>query len=479
MKRRAPPLFDWTLFWDWAGFTWRALRRHPMVGAAAFVLTLALAVAAAAFLPRKYVSSTKLLARPTSYMASIANPNAPWSDEAPMRAARERVLARDSLTKIAQDTNLVAEWQKGRSPILRMKDQLQQLIGGGWTGETWSEIVVGTLEKRLQVSADYETVEIAVEWPDAAMARRIVEAASRNFVESRHVTEVEAMTEAIGILEVHAAQTDLLIQEAVGNLRRVVAERSRGDSRVLARAAANAPSRPRAVTSQELAQLKFMLRSKQNALESLQEQRARELTRARATLEQQQVVFNRSHPAITELERQVKALERPSPQMVQLKRDVIDLERDLEERGGKVDRSARRSNAPAQTTGLVSEASLANLPPELERDPAISVAQEQVRVALGRHQELLMRIGSARMALDTARAAFKYRFHAVKPAQTPKVALAPNVPAILAAGLFVGIVLAFFAAAAVDLWKRTLAEAWQVRRMLKVPLLVELKGPIK
>jgi hypothetical protein len=287
------------------------------------------------------------------------------------------------------------------------------------------------------------------------------------------------MTEAIGILEVHAAQTDVLIQEALGNLRRVVAERSRGDSRVLARAAANARSRPRTVTSQELAQLKFMLRSKQNALELLQEQRARELTRARATLEPQQVVFNRSHPAITELERQVKALERPSPQMLELKRDVIDLERELEERGGKVDRSVRPSTAPAQTSGLVSEASLANLPPELERDPAISVAQEQVRVALGRHQELLMRIESARMALDTARAAFKYRFHAVKPAQTPKVALAPNVPAILGAGFFVGIVLAFFAAAAVDLWTRTLAEAWQVRRQLKVPLLVELKGPLK
>lgn len=476
-RSNGPPLFDWKLFFEWVGFVWRSLGRHPALGAAVFGLTLSVAIAAAVFLPRRYLASTRLLARPTGFMASLTNPNGWYWDDAPTRAARERVLARDSLQKIAQDTDLVAQWQARRGTLPKMKDQLMQLIDGAWNADVWSDIVVGTLEKKLQVTADDETVEIAVEWPDAEMARRIVETASRNFLETRHVSELAAITETIGILELHASQTEGTIEEALLNLRRVVAERSQNDRRVLARAAANVRGRPRHATSQELAQVKFMLRGKQRALADLVEQRSRTLNDLKARLAQQRVVSDPTNPAITELERAIASLKRDTPQMAQLRRDVIDLERELEEKGGKPDESARARTQPAQGTGLVSEASLANLPPELERDPSISVAQDQVRVALGRHQELLQRVQMARISLDTVRAAFKYRFHAVKPPQTPRTALAPNVPLLLLAGIFLGVVLAFFATAGLDVWRRTLCEPWQVRRLLNLPLLVELKGP--
>jgi hypothetical protein len=52
------------------------------------------------------------------------------------------------------------------------------------------------------------------------------------------------------------------------------------------------------------------------------------------------------------------------------------------------------------------------------------------------------------------------------------------VPRVLAIGILLGIVLAFFAAAGVDLWRKTLCEPWQVRRALDLPLLVELEGRV-
>ncbi len=479
-RPRPPPLFDWPALADWARFVLRSFGRHRWLGVTVIVTTLVVTGLVVAFAPRRYSASTKLLARPTTAMAALANPNVPIWDEAPTRAARERVLAHDSIEKIAAETDLVVQWRLRRNPVLKMKDQLQQLLGGAWTDDVWSDIVVGTLEQRLRVGADEQTVEISVEWPDPDLARRIVESATRNFIETRHVRQIEAINEAISILELHATQTQESVDGALENLRRVLYERSRGDSRVLARAAAKRNARPRAVTSQELAQLEFTLRAKQAAVAELEEQRRRALDQAKATLQQQAVLYNRASPALRELERKVRELERDSPQLAQLKRDVHELETDFEEKGGKPGKAIAVTPAPpAQSTGLVSEASLANLPPELERDPAVSVAQEQVRVTLGRYQELLMRVESARLALDTARAAFKHRFQTLRPAQTPKTALSPNVPATLAAGLLFAIVLAFFATAGLDLFKRTLCEPWQIRRQLKLPVLVELKEPPK
>jgi uncharacterized protein involved in exopolysaccharide biosynthesis len=230
------------------------------------------------------------------------------------------------------------------------------------------------------------------------------------------------------------------------------------------------------VPAQELAQLKFLLRSKQRAIADLEEFRNRQLTELRTTLEQQRVIYNRSHPVILELEQRVEALQRDSPQLVQLKRDELDLTREIESKGGGAqERVSDSSLLPVRRTPTVMETSLAQLAPELERDPTVTVAQDQLRVALARYQELLMRVEAARLELDTARAAFKYRFSVVNPAQTPRKAISPNVPLILLAGLLGGILFAFLACASLDLWRRTLCEPWQIERQLKLSVLSSVR----
>src|SRR5258706_12158551 len=144
-----------------------------------------------------------------------------------------------------------------------MKDQLFQLMSGAWTQEDWMDIMVGTLEKRLTVATDEGTVEIRIVWPEPVMARRIIETAQQNFLETRHVSEVAAISETIGILEIHASQTQTAIDEALANLQRVIDERSKPAKGAPAVAPTPAPA-PRPVVrdrpeapAQELAQLRF------------------------------------------------------------------------------------------------------------------------------------------------------------------------------------------------------------------------------
>jgi uncharacterized protein involved in exopolysaccharide biosynthesis len=86
-----------------------------------------------------------------------------------------------------------------------------------------------------------------------------------------------------------------------------------------------------------------------------------------------------------------------------------------------------------------------------------------------------MRLDAARIELDTARAAFKYRYSVVSPAQTPRNPVSPNVMLIVLGGLLGGLFFAFFTGTVLDLWKGRIVEPWQVETQLKIPLLAQVK----
>ena len=67
-------LFDYTQIKNWAGFVFNSLGRHRVLGVICFVLVVSASVGAAVFLPRKYVSSTKILTRQTNIISALSNP---------------------------------------------------------------------------------------------------------------------------------------------------------------------------------------------------------------------------------------------------------------------------------------------------------------------------------------------------------------------------------------------------------------------
>jgi uncharacterized protein involved in exopolysaccharide biosynthesis len=94
-----------------------------------------------------------------------------------------------------------------------------------------------------------------------------------------------------------------------------------------------------------------------------------------------------------------------------------------------------------------------------------------------KYDTLLDRLNSARIELDTARAAFKYRYSIVRPPQLPKRALKPKVPVVLGGAVLGATVLALIAAVLADLRSGRILETWQVERTLGLEVLGQLPRP--
>lgn len=475
-------LFDWGALRRWGGFVLRSVTRHKIAALLVVLGMLVLTAVLARWAPRKYQSEARLLANRNQMMALLGNPhrNMPTDQDTPTRAATETVMARDNLESMIQQTQLLEHWEATRNPLLRFKDQLFRLLTGPLTDEEKLEIMVSTLEKRFNVFAHEQTVVIRIDWPDPQMARQLVETAQQNFLEARHVQEVSAISEAISILEMHAAETQTGIEEAIKQVQAVADERKKGAKGLSPAPRARGPAVTGSETpAQELAQLKFLIRTKRRSLGDLEEFRSRRLTELNAQLAEQRVIYSTNHPTVVDTEQRIAALQKESPQVLQLKRDEEALVQEYKSRGGRdVVNLSDMGGSPraAISSGADLDAALSSLMPALEDDPAMLVARDQLRMATARYQDLLMRIDAARIELDTARAAFKYRYSVVSPALTPRKPISPNVMMILLGGVMGAIACAFLASTLLDLKGGRLIEPWQVEAQLGVPVLAELKS---
>src|SRR5262249_31081771 len=94
--------------------------------------------------------------------------------------------------------------------------------------------------------------------------------------------------------------------------------------------------------------------------------------------------------------------------------------------------------------------------------------------ALNKHSNLLGRIDSAKIELDSARAAFSYRYTVLRQAVRPNQPIRPRVVPIFVASAIAALLVALFAAVAIDIRSGEILELWQVERKLKLPVLAEL-----
>lgn len=481
-------LFDYRLVRDWLLYVAHSVGRHPFVAVTSMLLVGGVALVAAAGLPRSYEVKTRLLSNQA--LLSAPNPYGGPGDELPAIAAREKILSYDSLQKIVEQLGLVASWQKSRTPLFRFSDEVQQKLGGRWSDSDRADMMIGTLEKRMKVKAEKGTIEISVVWSHPFVARQIVEVASQNFLETRHVTEVATKSETIAVLAGFQKQLDEETERAFANLKRVSDERTRALRNVVAANAPKAPELPAKPTEADLArtearaaelqQLKFQLRSRQRSIQDLEDWRTRSLGDLRTQLEQQKLVYRPSHPVILQLENRIDTVQRDSPQLQALRREEEALARQLETKGG---------GAQPQTSDFllmdarrfpflwpppdphISDA----LDRELARDPALLMAQDALRQALGRAQELRGRVDQAKIELDSSRASYKYSFSVVAPPQTPRRPVSPNVPLLIFCGMLAGLLVAMLACTAIDVWRGRMVEAWQIHRTLRMPVLSSVR----
>jgi uncharacterized protein involved in exopolysaccharide biosynthesis len=471
-------LFDYAYLWRQLGFTARSIQRHRWLCLGIFLSVAVMGSGLAASWPRTYHVRTKILAQRNQVMASLGNPHrvVPTESDAPTRAASETVLRRDNLVSLVKQTNLVDNWDAKRVPLLRLKDRVVRIFRGPTSDEDKLEALILLLERRLKVTTGEGTVEISIDWPNDQMAYQLVEAAQQNFLEARHVTEVSTIEEAISILEAHADNVHGAIERTLVEIEKLSTGSVKQTTTVKSHPLGSNLGLGEAAPEQELKQIKFLLRAKRRAITDLEEFRQKRLAELQNQLAEQKVVYSDQHPVIVDTQQRIAALNQESPQITQLKADEQELLAEARRRGAKGD-------LDSLTDGPVAKASRSETTPSApsvrlsEDSPQLAYAREQLRIASDTYQDILLRIDGARIELDTSRAAFKYRYSVINPAQFPKQPDKPNVFMMVVASIVGGLVLAVIAAFVQDHRKGRLIEAWQVERLLGIPLLAEVETP--
>lgn len=448
-------LFDWERVAQYARFFLQAPRRHPKTAVAIFVSVVGLTAALIAVLPRTYFTEARILASRNLIMPALGNPTRaiPTDADAPTRAAAETILRRDNLLVLMDQTDLLNAWQKERPLLFRAKDAVEQFFTGPLDQEEKTRALAYVLERRLRVTTGDGTINIDIEWPDPKMGFQLVSLAQQNFLESRHAMEVSTIAEAISILEGHAATARARVDNAMAELMKERENRRMGTPR------APRTSVP-AEVDPELANLKVMLVAKRRAIQDLEEYRARRLAELQGQLAEQRSSFTPNHPVVVATSESIHSLQKDSPQLVQLRRDERDLMTQFTARGGRI----ADLEAPGRATGDRAQRPAYARAGGREQDESETMQywRTQLDFALQKYESLVSRIDAARIELDTARAAFAYRYVIIRPAEISKKPTKPRIPMLVGLGLLAAVGLTFGGTALLD-WRRGVLQApWQI-----------------
>jgi uncharacterized protein involved in exopolysaccharide biosynthesis len=111
----------------------------------------------------------------------------------------------------------------------------------------------------------------------------------------------------------------------------------------------------------------------------------------------------------------------------------------------------------------------------IEEDPSVTVARMKLQQSAQKYADLETRIDGAKIELDIAKTAHKYRFSIVRPAEVSKHPHKPN-PILLFFGVIFAVFMLSFGGVVLRERRRgIIVERWQVERKLKLPILGELE----
>ncbi|MFL5354087.1 GumC family protein [Archangium sp.] len=482
VERAQANIFDWEALRDYFGYLRNAILRHKLLALTTFVVTAALGLALAKFLPRSYYAEASLLPKRASTIAALVNPDRipaldpdppnplrpPGEVDSVTRSAAQAVMRRENLVAIIKRVNLLDRWDATRAPLLRLKDTVMHLISGRPTEDIKLDAMVGMLEKSLSVSTEDGKVSLSVIWPDPQLAYELVDAAQQGFLEARQKEDLASITDALSILEEHEKTANENYKKAYLEFEKIfeqlMIERRRaiGDPRV---GGFN--------TNQHLAELRFLIRAKRRAISDSEEQHSRRLEQLNAELVAQRKLYGDNHPAIVELQQRMAGLRaQTSPQTTVLQGEEKELTREYERFGGQ---AVPFPDEPMPDPyGL--ERVLMGILPSVRDNPKPVVALDELQSRTIIMQQLRKRIDSAKLERDIVEASFKYRYAVLTPAEFPRNPVKPNAKVIALGGIVAGLILGVFAALARDVLSGRFLQAWQVQRGLGLPVLAELEA---
>jgi uncharacterized protein involved in exopolysaccharide biosynthesis len=478
---------------DLIGLFIRAPRRHRRAAIASLVLTLALGFAVASLWPRSYLCDVRILAQRNLVLPALDNPArvVPREADNPTRNVSDTILQRDNIVALITQLDLIDRWQTNRAPILRLKDAI--MGASGKKPEDRLRDMIGLLEKRLTVYTDESSITISIEWPDPEVAYEIVSLVQKNFLEARYDANVTLITEAIRILDERAKPEAADVDAALADLTRVEADRraathpsSAAAATVRATMRGRSPSAPGGAGSSGASPSGAAPSGSDAAAEELEEVRSRirllkethdrELAQAQSQLADARTTLGPLHPTVVALNEKIAQLSQPSPELQTLsarERGLVALI------AGPPAPAPQAPSAPAPAAlqpppPVVSDFPLRGTEAEMRDDPQVVVALSKLQSVTAKYNELLSRMEAANIELEVTRAAFKYEYTVVRPAELPRGPLKPNAMLLLLVTAVLAVLLAMIVPGLLDLRRGRFVESWQVERDLKLPLLGEI-----
>jgi hypothetical protein len=364
--------------------------------------------------------------------------------------------------------------------------------------------MVFTLERQLEVSTEEgkeANLTISVEWSNPRIAFDLVTLVQKNFLEARYDSEVAVINEGLAVLEDHAKTELDKVDTELGVYQKMIAERSTAMS--AAQAAAKATSRPQALlvpigpraSASGAAAPVFIpdpevtkaLEEKRMQIRALEDARQHTIGSLRQQLVQAQLTLTPLHPSVIALQQQLDAVSQTPPELAQLRSEERSLMAQLvpprvtptasstPPQQGLALRPLAALTAPAADAGAAAEADSFFF--GMDRDGPLRLEETKLASAIREYEDVMGRIDSARVELDITRAAYKYKYTVVTPAELPKAPKKATAKTVAMGSVIGGLLLALLLAAGIDLARGSILESWQVRRRLKLQVLGELDRP--
>jgi uncharacterized protein involved in exopolysaccharide biosynthesis len=499
--------FDLEQARELGGFIVRAARRRPRLTVFTFVSVAVVGLTASATMPRMYSSEVKLLAQRSSAIRAISGNERLDPDENPTKNVAAMIMRRDNLVALAKDAHLVERFAATRPSALRLKDRVTQSIFGAPSEEDKLLGMVFTLERQLEVSTNVDEAKesnltIAVEWSNPRIAFDLVTLVQKNFLEARYDSEVAVINDSLAVLEDHAKTELDKVDIELGVYQKMVAERSTAMS--AAQAAAKATSRPQTViaigpraASSGAAAAVFIpdpevtkaLEEKRMQIRALEDARQHTIASLRQQLVQAQLTLTPMHPSVIALQQQLDAVSQTPPELAQLRSEERSLMAQLvpprvaptpssaPALPGFAPRPLATLGAHGADAGAANAADPDPLFFGMDRDGPLRLEESKLGSAIREYEDAMGRIDSARVELEITRAAYKYKYTVVTPAELPKGPKKATARTVAMGSVIGGLLLALLLAAGIDLARGSILESWQVRRRLKLQVLGELDRP--
>ncbi len=178
------------------------LARHRLFAIGCAVLTAAVAgLASLAAAPTYYAEGTLYVVEPAA-VHRLANPFAPVpSSSRELADVPEVLTSREKLVALVKRTGLLDSWDRGRPPLLRLKDGVMDRLRGPIDEKERLEALVAMLERRVIITVQGSRVKVAAEWTSSEVAHSLVETQMGALMRLRMQREAKTLEEAARSLD--------------------------------------------------------------------------------------------------------------------------------------------------------------------------------------------------------------------------------------------------------------------------------------